>query len=309
MPARSRRSKRTILWIACVATALTFAGGLWRFLRPTVDAAVGFVAGDAIVSLDHGGLHRTYRLHVPPGTPPPRWPVVIALHGRARDSWWMARRTGLDAVADRERFVVVYPTARSFRWNDGFTPSGSDDVGFLSAALEQVANTLPVDRDRIFLTGISNGGMMAYRFACESPGIVAAVAPVAGQLAESIAPSCRSPHPASMLAVGGTADHVIPWDGVRGFLLSAEDSVAPWVAADGCEPRPVPVPAPGSVRRRGFANCRGLLAVELAEIPGGGHDWPRGRRKDGGFSASEEIWRFFTAHPRPPAGPAGPAGG
>ena len=133
------------------------------------------------------GVRRSYYVHVPAGhdgTTP--LPVVVALHGAFGTAREFERESGFSLLADRERFLVVYPQGiglgNLFRhWNSGHCCGKArkinlDDVGFVLAAVDDVAKRNPVDRARLYLVGFSNGGMLAYRIAAEHPEVVAAVA-------------------------------------------------------------------------------------------------------------------------------------
>jgi polyhydroxybutyrate depolymerase len=159
--------------------------------------------------------------------------------------------------------------------------------------------------------------MMAHRLACELPGRFAAIAPVAGGAPTSLAGRCAGA-PVSILAIQGTADRLVPYEGggvagSRGEVMSAAASVAHWAGVAGCVPAPVTTPLPDraprdgtTVRRTEYRGCGGR-SISLYTVAGGGHTWPGGAatslrlmgRTSRDISASREIWRFFAAHPRP----------
>src|SRR5579862_7975812 len=126
------------------------------------------------MSLTHDGLERSYLLYVPAsydrGKPTP---LLIVLHGRGINASFMITMTGggFNALADEHGFILVYPNAINEMWNDGRTSSdmksNADDVGFIRALIEHLAAEYAIDRQRVYLTGLSNGGYMAYRLGCE----------------------------------------------------------------------------------------------------------------------------------------------
>jgi polyhydroxybutyrate depolymerase len=157
--------------------------------------------------------------------------------------------------------------------------------------------------------------MFAHRLACELPGTLAAIAPVAGALPAAIVPRCADAPSLSVLAIQGTDDRLVPYDGggvaaVRGAVLSAQESVAHWARRAGCGP-PAEVERIDRVQdgtaliRHAHAGC-GARALELYEIRGGGHTWPGGPRvvvprlgrTTRELDGTRAIWDFFAAHPR-----------
>jgi polyhydroxybutyrate depolymerase len=283
--------------------------------------------GNHELQLDHGGRERSYVLHVPAaGAEGPR-PLVLAFHGGGGNGEGFQRYAGLDALADRDGFLVAYPNG-SHRWSDGrlltwnagdccgFAKDAAiDDVGFARAVIEDVARSTPLDRSRVYATGHSNGGMMAYRLAAEASERVAAIAPVAAAMAlETFAPARRVPvlHIQSVddpraLYAGGitrTLGREIRHRGV-------ETELERWRAHDGCPAEP----AVRDTRRRAdddgvlhtatllvWAPCADDSEVQLWKLTGAGHGWPggdtvlpervMGPRTDV-ISAGEEVWKFL----------------
>jgi polyhydroxybutyrate depolymerase len=174
-------------------------------------------------SLTVSGLNRNYVVHVPKGyelnTP---LPVVLALHGATMNGPMMAWFSGLNRKADEAGFIAVYPngtgTRSSFTWNGGdccgsAMQNNVDDVGFISALLNNLTRLYQVDARRVYVTGMSNGAVMAYRLAAELSDRIAAIAPVAGAVGtKPIQPN----RPVSVLHFHGTEDEYIPFGVARG---------------------------------------------------------------------------------------------
>ncbi len=170
--------------------------------------------------LTHDGRERTYALYTPP-QPSASMPLLIALHGGGGRGSGMIHITygGFNRLAERETFVVVYPDGVDKRWNDGrgltewrAHRERVDDVGFIAALIDQISAEQPIDRRRVYVTGISNGGMMSYRLACELGDRIAAIAPVVAALPAHLS-GCVPPHAMPIILMNGTDDPLIPYQG------------------------------------------------------------------------------------------------
>jgi len=257
------------------------------------------------------------------------YPLVIALHGGFGSGAQLERAVGLDAIADREGFAVVYPDGRAHHWNDGRGPDAGgedvDDVAYVRSLIDDLAAKHPIDTRRIYAVGLSNGAMMAYRLACELSDTLAAVATVAGGIATNVAPRCHPSRAISVLAIHGTADPIMPFDGgdvnggragrprqPRGKVLGARASIEIFSAAARCTPTPSRtartklVPSdPTSVTEVVYADCAPGTGIELVEIDGGGHTWPGATSwlpasfvgpTSQQLQTSELIWQFLARH-------------
>jgi polyhydroxybutyrate depolymerase len=265
--------------------------------------------------IDVHGLRRTFHVYRPAGLAGPA-PLVVMLHGGFGTGTQAEQDYGWDAQARAAHFVVAYPDGLDRAWNVGGgccgVPgrTGADDVGFITRMVARISAEVRIDPDRVYATGISNGGMLAYRLACDTT-IFAAIGPdSATELG-----SCRSPAPVSVIHIHGTADHNIPYDGGPGQGFAHIDGPAipflnaTWRSIDRCA-------APPSVRVAGVvttsvARCPGGRAVELITIRGAGHQWPGSvppsplaarllhlDQPSTALNATRVIWRFFAAHPR-----------
>ena len=265
------------------------------------------------------GVTRSYLLYLPSGPRAGRaLPLVLVFHGSGVRARAMARHTGFTGVAEREGFAVAYPEGLDRRWNDGRGYGDShDDVAFVRALLDSIGRQAAIDSSRVYATGISNGAMFAYRLACDLPGVLAAIAPVAGAVPAAIAEQCGGARPTAVVAFQGTADPLLPYTGGgrrtsgRGEVLSAERSAELWARVNGCPDSPTPEATIDSVRDgtrvlpERWWGCRGGRDVVLYTIEGGGHTWPGGPAVGRGVGrvsrelrATESIWAFFAAHPR-----------
>ncbi len=286
-------------------------------------------------SLTVGREQRTYLLSQPEGAVGPQ-PVVIALHGAGESSEGFRGYLGLEETAAKMRFTTVYPQGIGRVWNDGrpaamrlkavLTPG--DDVAFLLALTRDLVAEGIADPNRIYLMGISNGGFMVERMACEHAELYAAYSVIMATAPANYREQCRPSRPVPIMFIHGTADAVIAWDGFwtpMGATLSAPDSAELFAALDGCGEATVQqLPdldrfdgTTVSVRR--WSRCEGVGEVALYRIERGGHQSPARvkttaelatpflglRNRD--IDAGAESWAFFSRYSLAPAVPAAAA--
>lgn len=288
---RTATHRRTSRVLPLLLGAALVAAGLWATPAPAA-------AADSTVYV---GL-RTARLHVPAGVAPTA-PLVVVLHGGTGSASQAQQDVGMDAVADTHGFMTAYPAGQAAAWNAGEccgTPRtlNTNDVKFLDdlVAKLRAQGTLAASAP-VFATGISNGAMMAYRWACEGSTSIAGLGLVAGT---RMVATCAAPRTRTIVHVHGTADVNIPEDGDPAKVdqskklstaptRSVNTSVLPFLAAGGCsttETAGVPAynqPAPsasvafGPVVRGRWTPCSPGTLVEKFVLDGGGHSWPCGR--------------------------------
>jgi polyhydroxybutyrate depolymerase len=268
--------------------------------------------GESDHMLEFDGLSRRYLLYVPPGYDPAQAaPLVISLHGLASSPQQQATYSQWNRVADEHGFIVAYPRGTGFplRWNAGQRFAGqnsADDVGFIAALIDHLAGDLCIDRARVYVNGLSNGGGMSHRIACELAGRVAAVGGVAGAYAPLL--ECSPARPVPVIAFHGTADRIVPYAGGMVGAISlppVADWAAGWAARNGCDPQPQALPDVGAVSGIAYEGCEAGAEVVLYTIDGGGHTWPGGGSIAAGLvgavnrdiDASALMWAFFAAHP------------
>lgn len=276
-------------------------------------------------TLEHGGLDRSWTLRVPArvGRSDAPAPLVIVLHGGGGNAENAERMTGFTRKAEREGFIVAYPdgTARGrvplLTWNAGHCCGYAmeqrvDDVGFIRALIERLQATHRIDPNRVYVTGMSNGAMMAHRLGIELSDRIAAIAPVVGAV---FGDEARPRSPVSAIMINGMLDESVPyhggpsggagarsWDGSP--ARPAMEQAAFWAAANGCR-----ATREDSDRGRYLLaryECPSPLGVALYSVKDNGHAWPGGqkgtRRGDPpstAIDATDVIWEFFAAHPKP----------
>jgi polyhydroxybutyrate depolymerase len=215
------------------------------------------------------------------------------------------------------------------QWNDGREVQSLqsqrekvDDVAFVSALLHAIGKEHPIDRARVFATGLSNGALFCHLLAAQRAGLVAAIAPVSGGIAEPWASNFKPSHAVSVFAIHGTKDPLVPFTGgavdhgFGGRVLPTEETLRKWVAQDGCHSIPTTGSVPDLDRNdhctvQWFRWSGGQHGTEvlLYRVDGGGHTWPGARQYGpvffvgwtcGDFDATETIWEFFKKYPRTP---------
>lgn len=281
-----------------------------------------------VVQVD--AMRRRYMVHVPPRYAASHaTPVVIAYHGGGGNPESMIRLSGLNAKSDEAGFLVVYPYGTGPLENQLLTLNGGgccgyamenkiDDVAFTRALLDDLAKVANVDPDRVFATGLSNGGIMSHYVASELSDRIAAIAPVGGPLMID-EPNAKRPVP--VMHLHGTADAFAPFAGGYGKgsfgrskgvtdFRSVEHTIQAWVKRNGCKAEPVVEPLPDKaddgmkVIRKTWTGGREGSEVVLIEIEGGGHTWP-GKEplvnmlgpSTLDISANDLMWDFFQKHP------------
>ncbi|MBI5722172.1 MAG: prolyl oligopeptidase family serine peptidase [Burkholderiales bacterium] len=293
---------------------------------PSAAAPLG--PGTHTLHLTHQGQARKFLVHVPAGLAPARpAPLVLALHGGGGHAEFMAddARYGLRRKAEQAGFVAVFPNGysrlpggRFATWNAGGCCGDArdrrvDDVGFIRAVVEQVKQRVAIDARRIFATGMSNGGMMSHRLACDAADLFAAVASVAGTDATA---SCAPARPVPVLHLHARDDTHVLFAGGAGpdafrdrtkvmDFVSVPETVARWVARNRCTAPPQrTLERPGALCER-HAGCAGDATVQLCVTDDGGHSWPgaqsvrRGKEAASqALSANDVIWEFFSASVR-----------
>lgn len=341
---RSRTVVRVLLAASCTlavavavlgagrATGAPSGGASHVPVRPSAGCSLAQPAtpGTSDQLLAAGGDQGGYvRAIPPPYTGRTPMPLVVDLHGYEEPASGQVAMSGLAAYGATHGFITVTPQVAGTipMWQTGFH---SKDMAFIGALLDTADATLCVDRNRVFVTGLSNGAFMTSAVACVYAGRVAAVAPVAGiQVPAGCHPSRRVP----VVAFHGTADPFVAYGGGLGssaLALPAPDGsgrtlgqvlgphaaqrsgpsvpaiTAAWARRNGCGTHPTSSAVASGVTRIAYA-CPGGADVELYRVAGGGHAWPGSPVSQAvasvvGFttmaiSADAVIWRFFAAHP------------
>ncbi|MCB1685016.1 MAG: PHB depolymerase family esterase [Pseudomonadales bacterium] len=280
-------------------------------------------------TMEHEGRTRHYLVHDFSGDNPA--PVVFILHGGGGHAENAVDMSQFDVIAAREKLIAVYPAGtggtpggRLLTWNAGHCCAYArenqvDDVGFIARIIDDLVSSGNADAGRIYVTGMSNGGMMAHRLGLELSDRIAAIAPVVGALFGDEVPPATYQPVASLMIIGAT-DAIVP--GAGGPLagrgdsrrriarrpedrdtISARAAADFWAGANGCGVAVQQTTAAADMLS--YPDCQDDAEVVLVTVADNGHAWPGGRpgRAEAdpptmAWNASEEMWRFFARHGR-----------
>ena len=275
---------------------------------------------------DTTAIPRTHVTYVPPSYDPETpAPVLMMLHGRTSNGAGTASGTEMNTLAARENFIVVYPNGIGAQWNyvrdvPFYAETDYDDTVFLGDLLDDLALDLNIDTTRVYVSGISNGGFMTHRLACEDPERYAAFASVIAQAFVGLYPLCDETPPVPIMMINGTNDTIVPWVGVQesfqgtSFYTIAPvmDTVAFWATHNGCDPESYTITelpdqpddtSNTQVQTLEFADCEGDGRILLYVVVGGGHTFPGVNwstnilgETNMDIHAADEIWNFVSQY-------------
>lgn len=273
-------------------------------------------AGTSVHTMSYDGLDRSYRVYVPTTLTEGPSTLVVMLHGGFGSAEQAELTYGWDRQAEEDGFIVAYPEGVARSWNGGdccgqAVARDVDDVGFVEAVVDAVDATLGIDPQRVFAAGMSNGGILAYRLACESDRFAAV-----GAVSATMLVDCDAPAPVSVLHVQGSLDASIPPDGSPGAGTQQIDGppladvIGYWATRDGCDGSLEGTYGDAEVRSWSAQDCDAGTAVRYLEIADAGHQWPGApsseiRDQLGGdppserMDATDALASFFAGHPRP----------
>lgn len=266
-------------------------------------------------AFDFGGVNRTYRVHIPPtytGTDPV--PLVFNLHGITSNATQQELYSDMNSVADTAGFIVCYANGVGNAWNSGFTTpyfGGVDDVGFISVLIDTISANYNIDPARVYSCGMSNGGFMSFRLACELEDRIAAIASVTGTMTTLQTDNCVPSRPIPILQIHGTLDPTVAYFG-NSLSLPVDSVINYWRVANGCTAPVVNTNLPNivlegsTVSTQSYTGCTDGVEVLHYKVDNGGHTWPGTFPIPTGITnqdidGSEEIWKFFKrfTHPNP----------
>jgi len=262
-------------------------------------------------SISFDGRLRNYMVYLPDNyTGSTNFPLVIYLHSYGWNAQQGMNYTQLNQVADDSDFIVVYPSAVP-NWNSGIgdNPGWStpnvDDVGFINALIDTMSNSYSIDLERIYACGYSNGGMMAYKLACQLSHRIAAIASVGGCISTNTAANFNPLRTMPILEIHGTSDPWVPINGGTGWH-SVDQTLSYWTSFNDCIQVDTTIlpdldPTDGcTVEKISYTNCSDNSNVVYYKVINGGHTWPgagppgySAGNTNQDINAGVEIWNFF----------------
>ena len=264
-------------------------------------------------SITHDGIQRDYILYIPElydGNT--TVPLVLNFHGFGSSASQQMFYGDFRDIADTEGFLLVHPEGTTFIgnqfWNVGFPglSSNIDDVGFTEALIDELATLYAIDLDRVYATGMSNGGFMSFLLACQLSEKIAAVASVTGSMTQDTFDDCNAQHPTPILQIHGTEDDVVLYN-ENNLSLPIPDVISYWVDHNNCETTPTTTTLPdvdvsdgSTIEHSVYEDGDNGVTTEHMKVIGGGHTWPgsvlntAGTNQD--IDASMEIWLFFSRY-------------
>lgn len=262
-------------------------------------------------TLMHDGIQREYILYVPSNyTGTTEVPLVFNFHGYGSTHNEQMNYGDFRALSEQEGFLIAHPLGTvdsngNTHFNVGWGTSTVDDVGFTSALIDELSSNYMVDQKRIYSTGMSNGGFISYKLACELSDKIAAVASVTGTMTVGQQNNCTTTHPVPIMEIHGTNDTTVPYGGNSGFE-SVDNVLNFWSNATNTDATPTMTAIEdtnttdnSTVEYYVYANGDNGVQIEHFKIINGGHTWPGSRFEIGpvtnkDIDASAEIWKFFS---------------
>jgi polyhydroxybutyrate depolymerase len=269
-------------------------------------ARATFSPGDNLRSLESGGLERTYRVHAPPGfdgtTPVP---LVVDIHGLGSNSAQQEGISGMRGLSDQHGFLVAYPDGYKNAFNAGTCcgNAGIDDVAFIRAMVSQVEGEATIDPSRVYVTGLSNGGAMTQRLACDAADLFAAAAPMAFPIPLNPRTECQPSRSMPVLTFMGLTDVLVQYNGKA--FGTAPDTFAYWRDIDGCTGEPTRVDSGKSYCETyttcGLGTQAGLCSITAQALPVfSGHIL----YLNPDFNLAQVAWSFLSQFTLQAVGPA-----
>ena len=258
---------------------------------------------DATWNITVGSAQRVARVHVPASyDPKKRTALLIDVHGRTVNASSQMTLSKSKEKADAEGFIVIHPESGTSptAWNSGTccdpaSTNNVDDTGFMKKLIDEAEAKLCIDPQRIYMMGMSNGGYESNRIACELADRVAAVGPVTGLLLFS---GCNPTRPVPIMMINGTADTLTQYQ----YAVQTADI---WKGKNGCTTQ-MQTYQNGDTTCVTHGGCTAGADVVLCTVQDGGHQWPGGGsefpflgKKSNDIIATDALWDFFKAHPKP----------
>ena len=260
----------------------------------------------------HNGIERYYLIYVPSNIDQSsKTPLLFSLHGYGGSAIRNIEYSNFRSIADANGFIVVFPqgapytsqlVSSSSHWNSGGWTTGSnvDDVDFIDTIIDQSLSKHNIDSNRIYSTGMSNGGFMSYHLACNLSSKIAAIASVTGSMTFETYDDCNPSHPTSVLQIHGAQDTTVPFEGNTTLgMKSIPNSIEYWALYNSCNSDPTIAISDFfeegySIQFDYYENCLNNVSVELVLHSSMRHTWPTSESLS--YSASQNIWDFLSKY-------------
>ncbi len=285
-----------------------------KLLITAVLLTTAITVSAQVKSFQFEGVKRKYLLYLPASyqsNSNQTYPLIFNFHGGGMSVAEQMLYTRMNEAADKQNFIVVYPSGIKQDWNVGFEMSyqkGTNDVGFVKAILDSLKQTYRIDEKAIFATGLSRGGFFCHRLAAEMPDDFAAIASIGGPLPDSVKYFHQSDKKVSVMQVHGTADEVVQYDGKINAYASALDTYSYWVTRNGLANKKENKNIFNSDKKDNtLVTIQEIsdkkVAVSLVTVKNGGHTWPGGVAYNIGYplgyttrdiDINEIMWHFFS---------------
>ena len=231
-------------------------------------------------------------------------PILFVLHGYTSRALWIMNYSGFQSIADEFGFLVIYPqgtllpSSGQTHWNVGgwTTSSTTDDVSFINSLINFIDDEYSIDPKRIYSTGMSNGGYMSYKLACDLSSKIAAVVSVTGSMTIQTVDGCNPSHPTSVAQIHGLQDSVVSYYG-NAWSKPIEEVMEYWANYNNCSNESNSSEITGSNgggTHDVYSECDNQTSVELFLMNNMGHDWPNLNNHD--IQASTTIWDFLSKY-------------
>ncbi len=266
------------------------------------------------VNIDVNGVNRSYKIYVPAiYSSSNSVPLVFNFHGYTSNNAQQEVYADFRGIADTANFIIVHPQGLVMNGNTGWNnfstvASAQGDLDFVEKMITQITAQYNINQNRIYSTGMSNGGFMSYDLACFMSARFAAIASVTGGMIPLHKNACQASHPTPVMEIHGTADDVVSYNGATVGSMPVDSLVKFWVNFNNCNATPTFTAVPNistsdncTAEHYVYSGGTHGATVELFKIIGGGHNWPGAPISINGntnmdINASKEIWRFFSQY-------------
>jgi polyhydroxybutyrate depolymerase len=273
--------------------------------------SVGIQAQDNLfVELEHDGEDRSYWLYIPSSydAEASPAPLVFNFHGFSSNAFQQRGYSDMNRVAEEKGFIVCYPNGIGSAWNVNWAfGSTADDIGFTSVMIDRLLSEYNIAPGKVYACGMSNGGFFSYWLACNLADRIAAVASVTGSFSPAMLEDCNPSRQVPIMEVHGTADPIVPYNGLFGTAVPVDEVIDFWIDHNMCDTDFEAIEVPdinpddgSTVSIEYYQNCENDTEILLARVIDGGHTWPLSPvilpNTNLDYDASLEIWNFFERH-------------